>query len=49
VFGMGVRRSQRWGREVVGHGVVADERAVGEGARTNERPRCCVGRRAPGG
>ena len=33
------------GRGVVRHGAAADERAVREGTRTNERPRCCVGRR----
>ena len=32
-----------WG---VGHGAAADECVVREGARTNERPRCCVRRRA---
>ena len=31
---------------VVGHGAAADERAVEEVARTNDRPRYCVGRRA---
>jgi hypothetical protein len=28
-----------------GHGVTVDKRAVGEEARMNERPRCCVERR----